>query len=53
VNFPHGGAPATSRGPREVTVVIFVEVNVINHQLTYNLDLLSLKGIDAVEVHFA
>ena len=32
-----------------MAVVIFVEVNVIHHQLTYNLDLLSLKGIDAAK----
>src|SRR5260370_23208259 len=49
VNFPHGGAPATGQGCGKVTVVLVVEVKVIDHQLTYDLDLLSLKGIDPVE----
>jgi len=32
-----------------VAIVFLVEVSVINYQLTYYLDLLSLKGIDTVE----
>lgn len=32
-----------------MAVILLVEVNVINHQLTHDLDLLSLKSIDSVE----
>jgi hypothetical protein len=49
MDFPHGGAPATRPDRRKLTVVLAVEVNVIDHQLTYNFYLPSLKGFDAGE----
>jgi len=49
MDFPYRRAPAIGCRIREVAVVVFVEVNVIHHQLPYNLDLLPLKRTHATK----
>ena len=47
MDFPNGGAPATSQRARETAVIISIQVGVVDHQLSNDFDLLALQRIDA------
>src|SRR5215469_1921665 len=49
MNFPNSRSPTTSLGGRESAIVLVIEVDVVHHQLTHNLDLLSLERGYSVE----